>query len=53
MMLHPFLRLLFVCLTYVAFVQVQPLSLEELLAKKKAEEEAEAKVKTFLRFRFP
>ena len=32
-------------LTRVAFVQAQPLSLEELLAKKKAEEEAEAKVR--------
>lgn len=32
-----------------ASVQVQPLSLEELLAKKKAEEEAEAKVGMFLR----
>lgn len=30
---------------YVVSVQVQPLSLEELLAKKKAEEEAEAKVR--------
>lgn len=31
-------------LTCFATFQVQPLSLEELLAKKKAEEEAEAKV---------
>lgn len=29
-------------------LQVQPLSLEELLAKKKAEEEAEAKVRHFI-----
>lgn len=35
----------FGCLNYVVSVQVQPLSLEELLAKKKAEEEAEAKVR--------
>lgn len=34
---------------FAASVQVQPLSLEELLAKKKAEEEAEAKV-SFPRF---
>lgn len=38
----------FGCLT-CAVVQVQPLSLEELLAKKKAEEEAEAKVRTSIR----
>lgn len=41
-------------LTYIclqsAWFQVQPLSLEELLAKKKAEEEAEAKVKRFYIF---
>lgn len=34
-------------------VQVQPLSLEELLAKKKAEEEAEAKVRSSLTHVFP
>lgn len=40
------LRLSFwVFVNYVVSVQVQPLSLEELLAKKKAEEEAEAKVR--------
>lgn len=33
-------------LAHVASIQVQPLSLEELLAKKKAEEEAEAKVRS-------
>jgi hypothetical protein len=31
----------------VLYLQAQPLSLEELLAKKKAEEEAEAKVRTW------
>uniref|UniRef100_A0A8P4GJL0 RNA helicase n=1 Tax=Dicentrarchus labrax TaxID=13489 RepID=A0A8P4GJL0_DICLA len=35
----------FGCLSCVVSVQAQPLSLEELLAKKKAEEEAEAKPK--------
>ena len=50
--LHHFLGCYFACLTCVASVQVQPLSLEELLAKKKAEEEAEAKVRSFLRFTF-
>lgn len=32
--------------SFVFYLQAQPLSLEELLAKKKAEEEAEAKVRT-------
>lgn len=44
-MLPFFLGCYFVFLTCVTSVQVQPLSLEELLAKKKAEEEAEAKVR--------
>lgn len=50
--LHCFLGCYFECLTCVASVQVQPLSLEELLAKKKAEEEAEAKVRSCLRYIF-
>lgn len=42
----------FGCLNLIVSVQVQPLSLEELLAKKKAEEEAEAKVRSTLRLTF-
>lgn len=52
MVLHCFSGCYFQCLTCVTAVQVQPLSLEELLAKKKAEEEAEAKVIIFLSFTF-